>query len=184
MEPERKADYLLLSFLKKENRKLIGYIRNYIDFRFSEIEAEDILQEVILNLYSRADISVQVGNIAAYIYRSVHNRIVDLYRKKRNTVSLELLKHDKDGNLLMNTDKADEIYEPAIYEDESLQKKLREYIERLNPAERELIWRTDFEGCTHQELSEEWNIPLGTLLARRHRALGKLRRMIKEDILI
>jgi RNA polymerase sigma-70 factor (ECF subfamily) len=114
----------------------------------------------------------------------VHNRIIDLYRKKRNTVSLELLRQDKDGNLLMNNDKADEIYEPAIYEDESLQKKLREYIERLNPAERELIWRTDFEGCTHQELSEEWNIPIGTLLARRHRALGKLRRMIKEDILI
>jgi len=37
---------------------------------------------------------------------------------------------------------------------------------------------TEFENRTYEELSEEWDVPLGTLLSRRHRALSKLNKII------
>jgi RNA polymerase sigma factor (sigma-70 family) len=181
MKPEDGHNHPLVIFLKKENRKLIGYINNYLDDRLAEIEAEDVLQEVALNLYSKADISGQVGNIAAYIYRAVRNKIIDLYRKKRYTVSMENFNNHKDENMLLNTAKIAEDEEPLIYDNEILQQKLLQAIEKLNPAERELIRKTDYENYTFQELAAEWNIPIGTLLARKHRALGKLRKMLQED---
>jgi len=181
MKPENSQDHPLVLFLKKENRKLIGYINNYLDDRLYGIEAEDILQEVALNMYSRADISVQVGNIAAYIYRAVRNKIIDLYRKKNVTVSLESFNNHQNENVLLNTVKETEQEEPLLYQDETMQQKLILAIEKLNPDERELIRKADYEEYTFQELADEWGIPIGTLLARRHRALGKLRKMLQED---
>jgi len=181
MNPEERQNHPFVLFLKKENRKLIGYINNYLDDRLADIEAEDVLQEVALNLYARADISGQVGNIAAYIYRAVRNKIIDLYRRKNNTVSIESFAIHKDENVLLNTVKAAEEEEPLIYHDEKLQQKLLQAIEKLNPAEQEIIRKTDYEDYTFQELAAEWNIPIGTLLARKHRALGKLRKMLQED---
>ena len=182
MKPENSQDHPLVLFLKKENRKLIGYINNYLDDRLYGIEAEDILQEVALNIYSRADISVQVGNIAAYIYRSVLNKIIDLYRKKNVTVSMESFTNRQNENVLLDTVKETEHEEPLLYQDETMQQKLMLAIEKLNPAERELIRKADYEEYTFQELADEWGIPIGTLLARRHRALGKLRKMLQEDL--
>ena len=182
MKPENSQDHPLVHFFKKENRKLIGYINNYLDERLYGIEAEDILQEVALNIYSRADISVQVGNIAAYIYRSVRNKIIDLYRKKNVTISMESFTNGQNENVLLDTVKETEQEEPLLYQDETMQQKLMLAIEKLNPAERELIRKADYEEYTFQELADEWGIPIGTLLARRHRALGKLRKMLQEDL--
>ena len=181
MKPENSQDHPLVLFLKKENRKLIGYINNYLDDRLYGIEAEDILQDVALNLYSKADISVPVGNVAAYIYRAVRNKIIDLYRKKNVTVSMESFNNHQNENALLNTVIETEQEEPLLYQDESMQQKLMLAIEKLNPAERELIRKADYEEYTFQELADEWGIPIGTLLARRHRALGKLRKMLQED---
>jgi len=181
MKPENNQNHPIVLFLKKENRKLIGYINSYLDDRLYGIEAEDILQEVALNLYSRGDISVQVGNIAAYIYRAVRNKIIDLYRKKKVTVSMERLSNHQNVNELLNTMNETEQEEPLIYQNETMQQKLMLAIEKLNPAERELIRKTDYEDYTFQELADEWGIPIGTLLARRHRALGKLRKMLQDD---
>jgi len=182
MKPEDRHKNPLTLFFKNEKRKLIGYINNYLDDRLTELEAEDILQEVALNLYSKADISVQVGNIAAYIYKAVYNKIIDLYRKKKVTVSLETFTNHQNENALLNTVRIPEEEEPLIYKDEAVQQLLLLAIEKLNPAERELIRKTDYEGFTFQELADEWGIPVGTLLARKHRALGKLRTMLQENI--
>jgi RNA polymerase sigma factor (sigma-70 family) len=184
MTPENNSNHLFVQVLKKENRKLIGYINNYLDERLYGIEAEDILQEVALNLYSKADISVQVGNIAAYIYRSVRNKITDLYRKKKMTVSIENFNNHKNENMLHDVAGETDQEEPLFYQEEAMQQKLMQAIEKLNPAERELIQKIDYEEYTFQELSEEWDIPIGTLLARRHRALGKLRKMLQEDYIM
>ncbi len=181
MKPEERQNHPFVLFLNKENRKLIGYINNYLDNRLADIEAEDVLQEVALNLYAKADISGEVGNIAAYIYRAVRNKIIDLYRRKKYTVSMESFNNHKDENLLLNTVKAAEEEDPVVYHNESLQQKLLQAIEKLNPAERELLRKTEFEDYTFQELAAEWNIPIGTLLARKHRAMGKLRKMLQDD---
>ena len=51
-------------------------------------------------------------------------------------------------------------------------------IELLNEDEKAVIFETEFEGRSFQELSTEWDIPIGTLLARKSRALEKVRQML------
>jgi RNA polymerase sigma factor (sigma-70 family) len=181
MKPENNQNHTITAFLDKENRKLLGYINNYIDDHLTDIEAEDILQEVALNLFSRNDISDQIGNMAAYIYRAVRNKITDLYRKKKVMVSLDATTGRQHENILQHPAKDTEEDDRVIYKDENMQQKLMEALEKLNPAERELIRKTDYEDYTFQELSEEWGIPIGTLLARRHRAFGKLKKLLQDD---
>ncbi|MBN1415430.1 MAG: RNA polymerase sigma factor [Bacteroidales bacterium] len=180
MKPEDSHNHLFVRFFEKENRKLIGYINNYIDVRLYGLEAEDIIQEIALNLYSKADISGHIGNIAAYIYRAVRNKIIDLYRSRKVTVSMETLTDHQHEKKLLNT-LMEEEEEPSICQSEVLQQKLLMSIDKLNPVERELIRKTEYEGFTFQELADEWNLPIGTLLARKHRALGKLRKMLQDD---
>ena len=51
-------------------------------------------------------------------------------------------------------------------------------IELLNEDEKAVIFETEFEGRSFKELSTVWDIPMGTLLARKSRALEKLRQML------
>ena len=52
-------------------------------------------------------------------------------------------------------------------------------IDALTPEDRAIILATDFEGWTFRDLAEEWDIPLGTLLARKARALKKIRKYLE-----
>lgn len=66
----------------------------------------------------------------------------------------------------------DRISEDKIFE---VRQRIFQALEALNDEQRAVIIATEFEGWTFQELSEQWNVPLGTLLARKSRALHKIR---------
>jgi DNA-directed RNA polymerase specialized sigma24 family protein len=51
-------------------------------------------------------------------------------------------------------------------------------IEELSAEEKAVILATEMEGRTFKELAEDWGIPLGTLLARKSRALDKIRNQL------
>ena len=44
-----------------------------------------------------------------------------------------------------------------------------------------LILATSFENRTYEELSRQWNVPLGTLLSRKHRALSKMNKILSNN---
>ncbi len=152
-------------FFRKEHKKLVNYVRSRIDDA-ADREAEDIVQDVMLNLFDKADISIPIENLAAYIYQSLRNRIVDLFRKRKEVDSLEKAVQDSG-------------HDPGrIFENKQLQDMVFEALESLNADERDLIMATEFDDRSFRELSEEWGVPLGTLLARKSRALKKMRKKL------
>jgi RNA polymerase sigma factor (sigma-70 family) len=48
-------------------------------------------------------------------------------------------------------------------------------VEGLDDSSREIFLATELKGLTFRELSDDWDIPIGTLLARKSRAMKKLR---------
>ena len=54
-------------------------------------------------------------------------------------------------------------------------------MDKLKPDERDIIVETEFNGRSFNDLSIEWNTPVGTLLARKHRALGKLQKELQNE---
>jgi RNA polymerase sigma factor (sigma-70 family) len=152
----------LAEFFREERQALVGYVRLRIDDA-ADHEAEDIVQDVAVHLFDRADPSIPIQNLAAYIYRALRNRIVDFYRRKRETVALD------EAALASGQDPSLEIEKEEILDD------VFEAMEGLSVEERAVVLATEVEGQTFKDLAEEWGIPIGTLLARKSRALGKIR---------
>ncbi len=176
MEKELQKE-TLDKFFRKEYEKLVNFIRKNLDDRFFEASPEDIVQDVVLGLMSKLEVNVRIENLTAYIYRSVKNKIIDYQKKKQRTVSIESFNDRKNENYLFNTIKDD----PSAEEDEYSgiePEMLKQAISQLRPDEQAVIIATEFENVTYEELSEEWDVPVGTLLSRKHRALSKLHRIL------
>ena len=152
----------IAGFIATEWHRLVGYVRAWIDDS-ADRDAEDVVQDVIESLFERADITAPIADLSAYLYRSLRNRIVDLYRKAKRTAELP-------------EDLADPRYAIAEeLEQEEDRLALEAAIEELPAAQRDVLVATEWEGRSFKELAEEWNTPIGTLLARKHRAVKSLR---------
>jgi RNA polymerase sigma-70 factor (ECF subfamily) len=164
-------------FFRNEYQKLVNFVRNNLEDRYFESSPEDIVQDVVLGLIDRLELGAQIGNMTAYIYRSVKNRIIDTRKKKQRNVSIERFPDKKNENYLQNTLTDETSSEETDYQNISPE-MLQEAISQLRPDEQAVILATEFEGQSYEELSEEWDVPVGTLLSRKHRALSKLHRIL------
>ena len=158
-----------VEFFRTEYKKWIGYVRKLIDDT-AERDAEDVVQDVMLHIFDRADIGAPIENLTAYIYRSLRNRVIDLLRKRKDTISLpEVI-------MASSTDTADE------FEKKELLDKIYQAMDYLNDEERAVVIATEFDGGSFREISDAWGVPIGTLLARKSRALKKIRQKITKSM--
>ena len=167
----------MAEFFQEEHGRLIGFVRRWLDEVAAE-EAEDIVQDVALNIFDRADITAPIRDLSAYVYRALKNRIVDYIRRKKPSLSLDELRADGGTPTL-----ADLLHDDALAPQGDLERKeihqlLYRAIDALPPEDRAIILATDFEGRAFRDLAEEWEVPLGTLLARKARALEKIRNQL------
>jgi RNA polymerase sigma factor (sigma-70 family) len=167
----------LEKFFRLEYRKLVNYVRKNLEDRFFEASPEDIVQDVMLGLMGKLEVDAQIGNMTAYLYRSVKNRIIDSQKKKQRNVSIENFTELKNGNSILNSVTDETSSEEKDYLDIGPE-ELQYAISQLRPDEQAVIIATEFEDQSYEELSEEWDVPVGTLLSRKHRALSKLQRML------
>ena len=176
-EIQRKS---LDTFFRTEYRKLVGYVRKNLDERYFEASPEDIVQDVALGLIDKLNLDAQIGNLTAYIYRAVKNRIIDYQKKRQRAVSMERFTDPKNGNYLLNTIPDETLAEENIYS-ETTPEALQGALLQLRPDEQALIIATEFENQTFEALSEAWDVPIGTLLSRKHRALAKLNKKLSNN---
>jgi len=164
-------------FFQNEYQKLVNFVRKNLDERYYEASPEDIIQDVALGLVDKLDLDTQIGNLTGYIYRSVKNKIIDYQKKKQRTVSIENFTDRKNENYLLNTVTDETLAEENDYADIEPE-MLQQAIAQLRPDEQAVIIATEFEQRSYQELSEEWDVPIGTILSRKHRSLSKLHKIL------
>ena len=152
----------IAGFIAAEWTRLVGYVRAWIADS-ADRDAEDVVQDVIESLFEKADVTAPIADLSAYLYRSLRNRVIDLYRRPKRAAEMpeELsdLRYEASGD----------------FDREEAREALFSAIDELPPAQREVLVATELEGRSFKELAEEWNTPLGTLLARKHRAIRALR---------
>lgn len=168
-------------FFAREYDNLISYVRRNWQ-AINEAEAEDIVQDVALNLFTKVDFNTPVENLFAYVYRSLKNKIIDLSRKKRADRLDDYEDLQSGENLILRRLVDDEIDPDEKAEQEKMLKLMLKTIEELRPDQQEIIVATELEGYTFDELSQEMRIPIGTLLSRKHRAMAKLQKLMNEKI--
>jgi RNA polymerase sigma factor (sigma-70 family) len=156
-------NHRLSRFLAQEWRRLVGAVRSWLADT-AEMDAEDVVQDVALRLLASAGPGEAVRDLSAYVYRALRNRVVDLYRRRRPAAAGQPL-----------PEQLPDPRAPAPGTGEELRRDLFAAIDRLPEAQRAVFLATELEGSSYRELSEKWGVPLGTLLARKHRAVKALR---------
>ncbi|MDD5065644.1 MAG: sigma-70 family RNA polymerase sigma factor [bacterium] len=165
-------------FFRKEQGKLVWYVRNRIDDS-ADRDAEDIVQDVMMNLFNKANVLLPVEDLSSYIYQALRNKIIDLFRRRRNEVSLDT-PFSAGRNITLKDILHDARYDVATeMEKKEMQERLYAAIETLNEDEEAVVIATEFDDRSFRDLSEEWDTPIGTLLARKSRALAKLKKRLK-----
>jgi RNA polymerase sigma factor (sigma-70 family) len=169
----------IAQFLSTEHKRLTGYVRRLIDDA-GDRDGEDIVQDVALSLFNRADVLMPVEVLSAYVYQSLRNRVTDCLRRRKNVVSLDEPMDNADGPSLV-----DQLSNSlANVEEEAARSELRrsifETIDLLPDEQKAVVIETELNGRSFRDLSEEWNVPLGTLLARKSRAIAKVRESLRE----
>ena len=174
------ASKKISEFLRIERKRLIRYVRRMIEDT-AERDSEDIVHDVALNLFKRADVTLPIENISAYVYQSLRNRVVDLLRKKKITmISMQSAVLD-DRKLSLADLIHDYTYHPALQlEKKDVRDRIFKAIAALDDKYKAILIETEFEGRSYAQISRAWNIPMGTLLARKSRALKKIREALGE----
>jgi RNA polymerase sigma factor (sigma-70 family) len=156
----------IAAFIASEWHRLVGSVRAWIDDA-ADRDAEDVVQDVLESLFEKADLIEPIADLSAYLYRSLRNRVIDLYRAKR-PVTAELAEEISDSR-----------YEAGEELDRAeARETMFAVIDALPDAQREVLVATEMEGRSYRELAAEWDTPIGTLLARKHRAVRSLRKSL------
>lgn len=163
-----------LSFINKERQRLISYVRSLLK-ETAALDAEDVVHDVLLKLLEKADLIVPEDNLAAYVYRSLKNRVIDHSRTQKPTVSLDEGPDEHGGKLV---DVLHDDFRPdglEVLQTQRGREQLFEALQVLGEMERKVIIAHEFEGISFKELSRQWQVPQNTLLSHKARGLKKLR---------
>ena len=132
-------------------------------------EAEEIVQDVMLTLWRRADLyDPHRAPVSAWIYQIARNRHIDVIRKERRPVPEELAyepEPERDASQIMAMDQETGLLQQAIA--------------RLNPDQRAMVERAYLGEMTHQQISAQTGLPLGTIKSRIRLGLERLRYELK-----
>lgn len=168
MTQESENTEKLKDFFGTEYHSLKAYVNSRLKASVNR-DAEDIIQDVALKLFSGADRYSPINNVAGFVYHSIKNKIIDIMRSKKDET-----RHANESEAKLSEfveliyDKPDNSYS------EQMKEELKKHIISLKPDYRNIIIAIDFEGYTYKEISAETGIPEGTLMSRRHRAISQL----------
>ncbi len=175
MNNQRKS--ALADFFHSNYSRLVNYVRCMIDDS-AHRSSEDIVQDVMLRILDRPDIVAPISDLPAYVLRSLKNRIIDYYRSPGNEiVSLDM---EHENGLSLFDVLPDTKYDPEdSYHRSALLRHIFDLVRELPAAQMEVIIETEFNERTFKELSILWDVPVGTLLARKYRGISAIRKKLE-----
>lgn len=135
----------------------------------SGAQAEEIVQDVMLTVWRKAaQFDPHRAQVSAWIYQITRNRQIDINRKDSRPLP-------------------EELFEPQSLECDTSQmlaldqegQHLRNALTKLSDNQRQAVEKAYLGELTHQEISEQTGLPLGTIKSRIRLGLERLRLELK-----
>ena len=175
---QKEKESLISQSVNDYGEKLMSFIQPKVK---SNEDAEDILQEVWYQFSNVTNIS-QIVNVGSWLFKATRNKIIDNYRKKK-TENLEDFGYEDDDfefnsiRELLLTDN-DNDPELKLFQDE-MWNQLYIALNELPENQRLVYTENEFEDKTLQEIANEQNENIKTIISRKQYAVKHLRNRLK-----
>jgi RNA polymerase sigma factor (sigma-70 family) len=134
-------------------------------------QAEEVIQEVMIAVWTKsASYDKSKSSVGTWIYTIARNKRIDKIRKEKRHY---LSESDEGLEIPVESTQEKEIFSSEI------SVKLSKHIENLPKEQGKLLKLSYFYDKTHADISEELNIPLGTVKSRIRLALIKMRHLVE-----
>lgn len=134
-------------------------------------EAEDLVQETYMRAARAVNRLDSMANLKGWLFVIMRN------------AWLNQVRHKNAGPLFVDLDSSESTGQAQdnphiVYLRKLEREQVREAIESLPEAYREIVLLRDIEGFTYQEIATVLDCPAGTVMSRLGRARGRLRKML------
>lgn len=177
-EYKRSNDQSLLNTLMKRYHDSIYYM--ILKMVNNTEDAEDLTVEAFTKAFMNLDKYVPKYAFSTWLFRIASNNVIDFLRKKRiATISIYEQKDD-DGNEIMVGKISSEAPNPEdIFIKSQRAEILHEVIQSVNPKYAQLIKLRYFKELSYDEISEELQMPIGTVKVQLHRAKKMIKSLLE-----
>ena len=139
----------------------------------SQSDAEDAVQDAMLALIEAPYLLDTVENLGGWLYVLVKRRCMDLIRRESS-------QRDRVGALLLEPflpdSGPDDLAEQAEFWDAT-----SDAISALPEVLREVVISNGIHGQSFKELSVRWQVPMGTLMARKKKGMDIIRETLRRQ---
>ncbi|SIS54469.1 RNA polymerase sigma-70 factor, ECF subfamily [Zobellia uliginosa] len=150
------------------HNRLCAYANSLIR---DDLLAEDIVQNVFVQIWEKRDKLKTELSLKSYLYKLVHNKFIDEYRKGKAVMALEKTYATA---LALAVDEKDEIQEQKILN------ILFNTIQELPPKCKQIFLMSKKEGLTNIEISECLNLSIKTVESQITKAFRILKNKMGE----
>lgn len=143
-------------------------------------DADDLTIEAFGKAFNRLDQYTPNFAFSTWLFKIATNNCIDFLRKKKkNVLSLDNRYNNDDGDSLMIELKSEGLNpeQEAIREQKLI--IMRNVVTRLKPRYKMLVEMRYFQELSYEEISEELDLPLGTVKAQLFRARDFLFNILK-----
>ncbi len=139
--------------------------------------AEELLQETFLRVVGTIERYEHDGRFDAWLFRIAGNLARDHNRRRRRRgTTLSSDGFDADADDARSTPPASDEESPLrALESTECHERLQRCLDALPESDREMLVLRHFSELPFRDIADMLGMPLGTALARAHRALGRLR---------
>src|SRR5262245_15331427 len=149
----------------------------------SPSDAEDVLQETFVRVWSRADTyDGLLGSPATWLTRIARNRAIDRLRARRLRANVAIEPAVHNGEPPRSVEPATRDTPETLLEGRAVAGAVQMALAALTPPQRTLIEAAFFEGYTHSELATRFGVPLGTVKTRIRTGLAAMRSRLEQAI--
>lgn len=161
-------DHRLAAAIRRERGRLGSFIRRRVP---DPDEAEDILQDVFFEFVSAWRLPDPIEQVGAWLFQVARNRIVDRFRKHRETSFPEADDDSRLDLLLPDPGAGPE----AAYTRALLLDALKTALDELPENQRAVFIGHELEGRSFKAMADESGTSINTLLGRKRLAVRQLR---------
>lgn len=140
--------------------------------------AEDLFQETFVKAINtiKSGRYNEEGKFLPWVLRIAHNMAIDYFRKKKRYPTIVM----EDGSPVFNTlEFSEDSFESTQIVKET-HDVLKDCINQLPEAQKEVLLKRHYMGLSFQEIAEEAGVSINTALGRMRYALINLRKMMKQ----